>query len=269
MADVKISELPIATAIASPDVAPIVQGGVTKQADVSLFTNLAATLRIHSPGDSTNPTTFTAANSGIKLVDVNNIEMGRFWVDGEGEDIFITGRSVQRDPDPASSLPVGIPFSTGQNVVVGSSSFLNATSGAGRNTAIGTDSMFASVSGSNNTAIGNGTLSRITSGSDNIGIGLSAGPQDAAASNTILIGSNASSANHITDNVIGIGAGVTVATDNTAIIGNQSITDVYFGDTVGNAILHGKGGAIVFPDSDPHVAGAAYWVAGALVRSAG
>ncbi len=37
MADTKISELPVATAIASPDVAPIVQGGVTKQADVSLF----------------------------------------------------------------------------------------------------------------------------------------------------------------------------------------------------------------------------------------
>ncbi len=37
MADTKISELPIATAIASPDVAAIVQGGVTKQADVSLF----------------------------------------------------------------------------------------------------------------------------------------------------------------------------------------------------------------------------------------
>ncbi len=37
MADTKISELPVATAIASPDVAPIVQGGVTMQADVSLF----------------------------------------------------------------------------------------------------------------------------------------------------------------------------------------------------------------------------------------
>ncbi len=37
MADVKISELPVATSIASPDIAPIVQGGVTKKADVSLF----------------------------------------------------------------------------------------------------------------------------------------------------------------------------------------------------------------------------------------
>ncbi len=35
--DVKISELPVASTITSPDVAPIVQGGVTKQADVSLF----------------------------------------------------------------------------------------------------------------------------------------------------------------------------------------------------------------------------------------
>ncbi len=35
--NVKISELPVASTIASPDVAPIVQGGVTMQADVSLF----------------------------------------------------------------------------------------------------------------------------------------------------------------------------------------------------------------------------------------
>ncbi len=37
MTDTKISALPVATAIASPDIAPVVQGGVTKQADVSLF----------------------------------------------------------------------------------------------------------------------------------------------------------------------------------------------------------------------------------------
>ncbi len=37
MADTKISELPVATIIASPDVAPVVRAGVTMQADVSLF----------------------------------------------------------------------------------------------------------------------------------------------------------------------------------------------------------------------------------------
>ncbi len=59
MADTKISELPVATAIASPDVAPIVQGGVTKQADVSLFgdsflsSNIA---RVDPSGDDTTGT---------------------------------------------------------------------------------------------------------------------------------------------------------------------------------------------------------------------
>ncbi len=37
MADTKISELPVATVIASPDVAPVVRNGVTMRADVSLF----------------------------------------------------------------------------------------------------------------------------------------------------------------------------------------------------------------------------------------
>ncbi len=46
MADTKISELPVATSIASPDVAPVVRGGVTMQADVSLFRGGSSYLRI-------------------------------------------------------------------------------------------------------------------------------------------------------------------------------------------------------------------------------
>ncbi len=56
MADTKISELPVATAIASPDVAPVVQGGVTKQANVALFGSLLSSdiLRVDPSGsDST------------------------------------------------------------------------------------------------------------------------------------------------------------------------------------------------------------------------
>ncbi len=49
--DVKILELPVATSIASPDVAPIVQAGVTKQADVSLFNSfLSRTIVRVDPG---------------------------------------------------------------------------------------------------------------------------------------------------------------------------------------------------------------------------
>ncbi len=64
--NVKISELPVASTIASPDVVPIVQGGVTKQADVSLFggsflsTNIArvdpsGSDSVGTVGDSTKP----------------------------------------------------------------------------------------------------------------------------------------------------------------------------------------------------------------------
>ncbi len=54
MADTKISELPVTTTIASPDVAPVVRAGVTMQADVSLFGDSflsAETVRIDPSGD--------------------------------------------------------------------------------------------------------------------------------------------------------------------------------------------------------------------------
>ena len=52
-------------------------------------------------------------------------------------------------------------------------------------------------------------------------------------------------------------------------------TDWSHGSTIstlnpyGNAILNGKADFLVFPDSDPHVAGAAYWVGGVLTKSTG
>ncbi len=82
MADTKISELPIATAIASPDVAPIVQGGVTKQADVSLF-----------KGSFTN----------IYSVDAN----GDFQTVQAAIDA-ISGRAIQANPPDAVVIDIGV-----------------------------------------------------------------------------------------------------------------------------------------------------------------
>ncbi len=56
MADTKISELPVASVISSPDVAPVVRAGVTMQADVSLFGSILSrniTRVDASGGDST------------------------------------------------------------------------------------------------------------------------------------------------------------------------------------------------------------------------
>ncbi len=46
MADVKISELPAAASVSSPDVVPIVQSGITKRADVSLFGGFPSVLTV-------------------------------------------------------------------------------------------------------------------------------------------------------------------------------------------------------------------------------
>ncbi len=58
MADEKISELTAATSVSSPDVVPVVQGGVTKKADVSLFGSFlsANTARVDPIGDDSTGT---------------------------------------------------------------------------------------------------------------------------------------------------------------------------------------------------------------------
>ncbi len=80
--DVKISELPVATSIASPDVAPIVQGGVTKQASVSLFKS-----------------SFT----NVYSVDAN----GDFQTVQAAIDA-ISGRATQANPPDAVVIDIGV-----------------------------------------------------------------------------------------------------------------------------------------------------------------
>ncbi len=53
MDDTKISELPAATSIASPDVVPIVQDGVTKQSDVSLWKSFLNFVGLDFTGSNT------------------------------------------------------------------------------------------------------------------------------------------------------------------------------------------------------------------------
>ncbi len=65
MADVKISELPVASVIAPPDVAPIVQGGVTKKANVSLFSGSSTNILRVDP----NPATFAPFRTVQAVID--------------------------------------------------------------------------------------------------------------------------------------------------------------------------------------------------------
>ncbi len=298
MADVKISELPSATSIASPDVAPIVQGGVTKQADVSLFNSLKASLILHSAANQTN-VPYNFQNAGIVVYDSDNSEIFRLWSSFLSDSIFI-GSAAGEATDGTTS--------ESQNTVLGGFAFRHNTDGSD-NTAVGFQSLTSNLSGNSNTGIGSNALSSLATGDNNVAVGDSAlgnadGISDSVAigagvdfnsNKCVVIGSGAtgdefdelvaigynanaqggadaiaigSGAQTNGENAIAIGSAASASNDNTIVIGNGDITDFYGGND-GQAIFHGLGDAMVFPDSDPHIAGAGYWLAGVLTRSSG
>ncbi len=244
-----------------------------------------ASLLLHSTGQSDGspfpPAAYTYLNSGILVKDSNNEEVFRIWA-----------------TDPAVDFSLYIGKGAGANSV-------EYSHGAQAQTAIGYNALSAVTTGSDNVAVGSHTGgSSLVTGQSNVFVGnlatagndvtgstalgesttvsgnqsLAVG-QGATANNdgSISIGYQAASyvngtaigyqADTLGDNSISLGYQVHANSDNTAHIGNSDVTDAYFGE--GGAILHGKADAIVFPDSDPHIAGAAYWVLGVLTKSAG
>ncbi len=277
MADVKISELSPATFVDSPDFVPIVQAGSTKKATVSLFqaflkfigldfagnnlTFMNGTTMWKSTGDATHP--YTPTTAGMIFKDASNVEFGRIWFSNPDTGSNDNTRSV------FIGANAGANTTTHDSVAIG----FNALSGGDisfGNTAIGSRALEAinDVNSDQNVAIGFQALQNLTTGYENVAIGYQAGKNLDSGIDNIAIGTNANIGSS-TNNSIVIAHGVTTNSDNVIIIGNAQNTDAYFGSTSGNAILHGKGDAIVFPDSDPHIVGAGYWLAGVLTRSAG
>ena len=218
-----------------------------------------ATLELTSTGDNTDQTTFTADNSGIKQLDVNGVEMFRIWADG-----LFGGNTLIID-----KLPDGfIAAEATDNVFVGSNIASNIAPGVNSNIAIGNSALQDLTNGAGNVGLGQSAGAGIIEGTGNTVVGSSVTIVD-DASDTTIIGGGAAALAGVTENGIAIGAQAEVTSNNTAVIGNSDITDVYFGSVTGASKLHGKGDAIVFPDADPHVAGAAYWVGGVLTKSNG
>lgn len=154
------------------------------------------------------------------------------------------------------------------NTAVGLFALYALAANGSENVAVGYNCLPGLTFGSKNTTIGHAALSLFTTGSRNTAVGSHAGLSPIVGDDLVLIGSETDTPNG-TSNVIVIGSGATAVASNTAVIGNTEHTDVFLGSVSGLAKLHCKGDAIVFPDSDPHVAGAAYWVSGVLTKSAG
>ncbi len=126
-------------------------------------------------------------------------------------------------------------LTTGQNNIAIGSNALNSLTTTANNTAIGTNSQMNLVNGIQNTSVGENSLHNISSNASyNTAIGFDAGSNLGAAGiyNTLLgntaLGSGGSATNQIV-----IGYGTTGVADNTALIGNSTVTDVYFGSSSG------------------------------------
>ncbi|KKQ77874.1 MAG: hypothetical protein UT00_C0004G0016 [Parcubacteria group bacterium GW2011_GWA1_38_7] len=130
------------------------------------------------------------------------------------------------------------------NTVVGHDSTSALTTG-NANIGIGNLSLVALISGNNNIAIGERAMGRITTGGGNIGIGDSTAQVQADGNtfltnpvNSIYIGNGILGFDNNDNNTIVIGNSAIGAGANKAVIGNSSVTDVYFGSSAGNANLH-------------------------------
>lgn len=151
MADVKISELPVASSTDTPDVLPIVQGGVTKQVDVRTlspsvltFKTVAVSGQSDVVADSSADTLTLAAGSNMTLT-----------TNAATDTVTFAAASTATDSFKTISV-------SGQSDVVADSSTDTLTLVAGSNMTIttnaGTDTItFASTGGG-----GGGTTSQVT-----------------------------------------------------------------------------------------------------------
>ncbi len=230
MTDVKISELPIASAIASPDVAPIVQGGITKQANVSLFgiklilSVLYATFEAQNLSGSlpTIDSSQTSENDRVLLFGQTDTTKNGIWV--------IHEHSAWTRP---------LDFADGQQVLIGTTVYV--ISGTQYPTV-----MF-NING------GRFDVYTLTVGTSPI---LTQGLLDVSGWTRNINGHVLSTGAVIFSNEI-------VSIPLAAPSGQTRLA--IFDD---NGIL-GTTANIIFPDSDPHIAGAGYWSGGVLTRSAG
>ncbi len=226
-----------------------------------------ASLDLVSSGDSNDPVAhpYTHDNSGIIVTDANNAEVFRLWA--SDPDFTDNNNSANLYIGKEAGLAQPTDQTGGyENTGVGYQALLSITTGYG-NVALGSDALPLLTDGSQNTAIGTSAL-RENNGSDNVAVGYTAGDGFANLNQNVFIGSGTAPVQDNITNVIAIGYGVEVPSiNNWIMIGNADMTEAFFG--LGNAKIHGKGDAIVFPDSDPHVSGAAYWVGGVLTKSNG
>ena len=100
------------------------------------------------------------------------------------------------------------------------------------NTAVGNDALTAVVAGSSNVGVGYNSLKKVTSGQYNVAVGNASGSNIVGGSSNTFIGNNANSGTDqaAAKNRTAIGAGANATSDNTVVLGNGSVTEVWMAE---------------------------------------
>ncbi len=111
------------------------------------------------------------------------------------------------------------------------------------NTVLGLDAFSTVTTGNSNTIIGTGAGANIADGVRNVIIGATSDvpPTQTGSSGITLLGYSTGNENPSSFNATAIGFGARVSADNTAVIGNSTVTDLYAGSESGNSIIHAAG----------------------------
>ena len=129
------------------------------------------------------------------------------------------------------------------NIAVGATA-LDAVTTGDKNIAVGYSALTVNQGGADNTAVGYQAGKANTSGQSNVFIGASSGLTNTTGEENIVIGTDADTGASGAINRIVIGDDATGVGDNKAVIGNDSITEVYMSEDAG-ATVYASGMAVV------------------------
>ena len=128
------------------------------------------------------------------------------------------------------------------NIIIGQTTMYSAniTSAATNNCIVGTNSSGSWTTGTQNSIFGTGTAGALTTGSNNVIMGYGSGPAITTGIQNTIVGTNCNTSGATGYNQILLGYGITGVNNNTAVIGNTAVTDVYANQN-GTAIVHCAG----------------------------
>ena len=165
----------------------------------------------------------------------SNTAVGAATMAGVMTDASINNVAVGRDT--LNALTTGA-----NNTAVGKGALSTRTDGI-KNTAIGSLTL-ANNGGDENTAIGYASLN-VATGGNNTALGSAAGDVISSGTNNTIIGKGSDpSANSATNQTV-VGYAVTGVADNTAVIGNASVTKVYMAQDASDGTTQTEGAEIL------------------------